>query len=102
MQTRKTATTDSKASEFWTPESPRMDPVKTVRNATTDGISRPRMELLELTGTPNVEVGAGDPVEEGEAPEHEVVEAAAEEENATSIGSLAMTKRKPAFLPIGY
>ena len=52
MQTRKTAITVLKVNEFWTPGNPKKAPVKAVRNAITDGISKAK--LLEPPLMPKV------------------------------------------------
>ena len=53
MQIRKTAITASKVNVSLMPESPRMDPVKTVRIATTDGTNPMEPETLELRSVEN-------------------------------------------------
>merc|ERR1719232_189628 len=91
---RKTAIIDSKANEYWTLPAnlPQTDPVKTVRNATTDGISKASLEPHLMPKETNV-ADVEDPEEldevdlDAEALEAEVVVA-----NVISTASPEMTK----------
>ena len=78
-----------------TPANPKMDPVKTVRIAITDGINLMEPEILELRNAVSVENVEAAVAEEA----HEVVVAVPEavvalEGSVTSTGSLATTRRK--------
>ena len=102
LKTRKTATTDSKvANEFWTPASPKKDPVKPVRNATIDETNLLAKTLplaLDRTVTVPSVVEAEEAAcaaDEGVVEAPEVLEDAVEHEGSEiSIGNQAMTKRK--------
>ena len=97
MQIRKTAITASKVNVSLMPESPRMDPVKTVRIATTDGTNPMEPEILELKSVENAVSEVVAVVDEAGENEGVVVDPEAVVASGGSVISIAnpeMTRRK--------
>ena len=93
---RKTAITALKVNVSLTPANPKMDPVKTVRNAITDGTNLKEPETLRSVA--NAENEANVDVVAAEGPEVDAVEneeavVAAEVESVISIANPEMTRR---------